>query len=279
MRSLEEFIPEIVFPDALPDEALAFAFQDRSLLVHRQDSVARVPTLAELEGLGLAPVRRQFIGYLSGRAILSVELPQDWPAPEGMALKGLRSLFHALEEAHFWLAARAVQIVAWDRDHQYCGRCATPTDLVPQDRSRRCPECGLGAYPRLAPAVIVLVQRGDEVLLARSPQFLPGMYSTLAGFVEPGETLEHAVSREIEEEVGVQVKDIQYFGSQPWPFPNSLMVGFRARWASGELRPDGVEIEDAGWFTARNLPRIPPQVSIARALIDAYLAEQGMGGE
>ena len=131
------------------------------------------------------------------------------------------------------------------------------------------------AYPRLAPAVIMLVERGDEILLGRSPHFLPGMYSTLAGFVEPGETLEHAVAREVAEEVGVRVKDVRYFGSQPWPFPNSLMVGFRAAWESGEIVIDEREIEDAAWFTAGNLPLIPPGISIARALIDAFLREQG----
>ena len=133
--------------------------------------------------------------------------------------------------------------------------------------------CKLSVYPRISPAVIVLVERGDEILLARSPHFVPGVYSTLAGFVEPGETLEGTVRREIHEEVGVHVDNICYFGSQPWPFPNSLMIGFRADYASGDLTIDGVEIEAAGWFRRDNLPKLPFKVSIARSLIEAFLAE------
>ena len=275
MKALKDFIPAVPLPEAVPAGALVFGFDNRRLLVvHEEERGARAPSLGELEMLGIEPTRRQFLGYLEGEAVLSVELPEGMEIPEGMALQGLRELFHALPESHFWLAARAVQIVAWDRDHQFCGRCASRNEETTTDRSKRCPQCGLTAYPRLAPAVIVLVERGDEILLARSPHFVAGMYSTLAGFVEPGETLEHTVAREVEEEVGVRVKKVRYFGSQPWPFPNSLMVGFRAEWESGDIRIDEEEIEDAGWFTVGNLPRIPPRISIARALIDSFLAQR-----
>lgn len=259
------------------DEALIFAFRDRDLLVEAEGNQARVFTYAELQGRGISALRAQFLGCLDGREIHSLEIGPEVEVPNGTELRGLRSLFGALEEAHFWLAARAVQIVAWDRDHQFCGRCGTATLRQDEDRSRRCPSCGLAHFPRLAPAVIVLVERGDEMLLARSPHFLPGMFSTLAGFVEPGETLEHCVAREIREEVGVEVRNIRYFGSQPWPFPHSLMVGFRADYAGGEIVVDGVEIEAAGWYRADDLPRIPPRVSIARALIESFLAERRQG--
>jgi NAD+ diphosphatase len=284
MEALKDFVPAVPLPDTVSAQVLVFGFDDRNLLVfddrerngggrNEERRQIRVPTLGELEALGIEPLRRQLLGYLKGQPVLSLELREGTEVPEGMALRGLRGLFNALSETHFWLAARAVQIVAWDRDHQFCGRCGTLNEDPATDRSKRCPECGLTAYPRLAPAVIVLVKRGDEILLGRSPHFVPGMYSTLAGFVEPGETLEHAVAREIEEEVGVRVKNIRYFGSQPWPFPNSLMVGFLAEWESGEIEIDGEEIEDAGWFTASNLPMIPPGISIARALIDSFLGE------
>ncbi len=268
----EAFVPGVRPADELASDAYCFAFRDRRLLVHLDGEAVRVPSLAEVERL--EPGRRQYLGTLGERQVVAVELPDAAALPAGMELRELRGLFPLLPETHFWVAGRAVQIVAWDRDHQFCGRCAAATLEQVDDRSKKCPACGLVAYPRLSPAVIVLVERGDEMLLARSPHFLPGMYSTLAGFVEPGETLEEAVAREIEEEVGVQVKNVRYFGSQPWPFPNSLMVGFRADYAGGDIVVDGVEIVDAGWYRADALPRIPLRVSIARALIEAFLAEQ-----
>lgn len=268
-----------------PASALAFAFRRRRLLVHHHDRGTSVPTLGDLAASSgdlvapsavpdLVPVRQQYLGTLDGRPVVSAELVEEIEAPDGMAFLGLRSLFGRLSEDLFWIAARA-EIVAWDRDHQFCGRCGNDTEDQEEERSKKCPRCGLVAYPRLSPAVIVLVERGDEVLLARSPHFVPGMYSTLAGFVEPGEDLEHTMVREIEEEVGVAVANVRYFGSQPWPFPNSLMIGFRADYAGGEIVLEDDEIEDAAWFRADELPCIPPRLSIARALIDAFLAEHG----
>jgi len=142
------------------------------------------------------------------------------------------------------------------------------------ERAKECPQCGLLHFPRLAPAIIVLVERGHKLLLARSRHFPPGLYSVIAGFVEPGETLEEAVVREVREEVGVAIKDIRYFDSQPWPFPHSLMIGFTAAYAGGKISLDDMEIEDAGWFTADNLPTLPGKISISRRLIDRFLAKQ-----
>jgi NAD+ diphosphatase len=176
------------------------------------------------------------------------------------------------------VAGRAVQIVAWDLTHRFCSRCATPTPPLAGERAKKCPACGLVSYPRLTPAVIVAVQRGNTILLARNAAFTAAFYSVLAGFVEPGETLEGTVRREIREEVGIEVRDIRYFGSQPWPFPHSLMIGFTANWAAGELRIDERELADAGWFAADALPTIPPKLSIARRLIDAFVAEESERG-
>ena len=139
----------------------------------------------------------------------------------------------------------------------------------------RCTRCGLMHYPRLSPAAIVLVERGDQILLARSPGFPKGLYSVLAGFVEPGESIEETVVREISEEVGIGVQNVTYFGSQPWPFPNSLMIGFTAHHASGDIRIDATEIEDAGWYEPGGFPPLPPKVSIARAMIDGFVAQHG----
>jgi len=176
--------------------------------------------------------------------------------------------------ADAWVGAgRAVQLVEWRRTTRFCGRCGAPTEVVAGERAVRCPACGLTSYPRLAPAVIVLVRRGRQALLARNARFRGRMFSALAGFVEPGETLEETVRREVAEEVGLQLGALRYFASQPWPFPHSLMVGFFAEWAAGEVAVDGVEIAEAHWFGPEALPDVPPPVSIARRLIDTWVAE------
>jgi NAD+ diphosphatase len=252
-------------------------FRGNELLVHIEGAAARLPRASEWETLGLGDGRMHLVGSLAGEAALAQELPTEIEPPEGMAFLGLRPLWGRLDEEAWRLAGRAVQIVDWDRNHRFCGRCGNPTELDPAERSRTCPRCGLQHFPRLSPAVIVLVTRGEEMLLARSPHFAPGVYSTLAGFVEPGESLEEAVAREVLEEVGVTLTDIRYFGSQPWPFPNSLMVGFTARWAAGDLQPQPEEIEDARWFHPDALPLLPAPMSIARRLVDSFLAGRGDG--
>jgi NAD+ diphosphatase len=202
-----------------------------------------------------------------------VELAAETPAPTGTGWQGLRALFSVLDDAHFALAGRAAQLIEWDRTHQFCGRCGTRTESKRDERVRVCPSCKLAAYPRVAPAVMALVKRGRELLLARSPHFPAGMYSALAGFVEPGESLEQCIAREVAEEVGVRVKNLRYFASQPWPFPHSLMIAFVCDWASGELKPQASEIEAANWFEVLQLPKLPSKISIARRLIDAVVEE------
>ena len=169
-----------------------------------------------------------FLGVLDGHPCWAADAGPEVEAPEGFTFMDLRALHPALGEQRWAIAGRAVQLVDWLRCHQYCGRCATPTEALRGERARRCPSCGLLAFPRLAPAVITLVQRGEEALLAQGVNFGVTMYSCLAGFVEPGETLEEAVQREIREEVGIEVDELRYIASQPWPFPHSLMIGFRA---------------------------------------------------
>jgi NAD+ diphosphatase len=216
---------------------------------------------------GPFPENGHFLGALDGLPCVAVE--EDSDAEPGFV--DLRQLWGQVEERVWAIAGRAVQIVAWDRAHQFCGRCGQPTEPMAEERARRCPQCGLVVYPRLAPAVIVLVERADgKALLARNARFPGGMYSCLAGFVEPGETLEDTVHREIREEVGIEVRDLRYFGSQPWPFPHSLMIGFFAQFDSGEVSPDGDEIADAGWFSPLDLPALPGEISIARALIETW---------
>ncbi len=273
------FIPGIAPPTVQSEPAWWFAFVGNKLLVRLEGTVSHVPHLISLKEIGLVPIRTQYLGTLDDRPCYSAELPKDALAqlneviaPNGMSLRGLRELYGTLDEDLFVLSGRAIQIVEWDRTHQYCGHCATGTNQLPNERAKRCPKCGLVNYPRLSPAIIVLVSRGEELLLARAHRFPPGMYSVLAGFVEPGETLEETVMREVREEVGIEVKDIRYFGSQPWPFPNSLMIGFTATYSSGDIIIEPQELVDAAWFNKHNLPQIPPKLSIARKLIDWFVS-------
>ncbi|MEO0541515.1 MAG: NAD(+) diphosphatase [Cyanobacteria bacterium P01_A01_bin.105] len=258
-----------------------FGFCGSRLLVTRAavpgGQGVRVPRVESLADVGIGAVRSQYLGNLAACPCYAAELSPDLTLPPGLELVPLRELHGQLEEPLFALAGLAVQLVDWDRTHQYCGSCATPMEQSRHERVKRCPRCGLRQYPRLSPAVIMLVSRGPEILLARAPRFRPGMYSVLAGFVEPGESLEETVAREVREEVGIEIQDIRYFGSQPWPFPNSLMVGFTARYASGNIVIDPTEIETADWFTKDSLPPGPGKLSIARKLIDWFISVEEPG--
>jgi NAD+ diphosphatase len=253
--------------------SLCFAFQQTSLLVTDEPAAAQLPVLEELAGLGGGPLRRLYLGTLGGRGCYAFEYAAETPAPPGLKWQGLRGLYTRLEDSRFALAGRALQFVDWDRTHQFCGRCGTPTRHRSGERARECPACALIVYPRIAPAVMCLIRRGREILLARSPRFAPGMYSALAGFVEPGESLEQCLAREVLEETGVRIADARYFASQPWPFPHSLMIAFVADYAGGEITPEPGEIEDAQWFDIDALPKLPNRISIARRLIDGAVAE------
>lgn len=181
----------------------------------------------------------------------------------------VRSLFNLASPEAASLAARAIQLLDWKKNHRYCGRCGTPVTMRTGEFSMACPECSLVVYPRISPVVMVLISRGDQLLLARSPRFKPGVFSALAGFVEAGETLEQCARREVREEVGIEISNLRYFKSQSWPFPDSLMMAFFADYAGGAITPDPSEIETAGWFSCDALPALPEPVTIARQLIDA----------
>jgi NAD+ diphosphatase len=260
----------------VPDDAGArcYVFRGSELLVVLDGGSPRPPLAGELAAAGVERELAMLLGTLDGVACLAVAVADDAPTPAGWEAGGLRAYWDRLSDEDFALAGRAFQIVDWDRTHRFCGRCATPNEGIPGERGKHCPACGLTAYPRLTPAVIVRVSRGDELLLAQGVRFPGAFYSVLAGFVEPGESLEDTVHREILEEVGIQVRDLRYFGSQPWPFPHSLMLGFTAEYAGGELRPDPTELLDADWFRWDALPELPGRVSIARRLIDAFVEER-----
>jgi len=253
-------------------EPLWFLFRGDRLLVLEGETV-RVPRMDAPEDLDLNAPFRWEVGTLNGSRCWAGEVPPEAEAPGGMAFRELRGILASVDEEFFGVAGRAKQIVAWHATHRFCGRCGGETEGVAGEMAMRCTRCGMLHYPRVSPAVIVRVRRGDEVLLARSPGFPPGLHSVLAGFVEPGESIEETVRREVREEVGIEVENLRYFGSQSWPFPNSLMVAFTADHAGGALRPEPGEIEVAGWYAPENLPQLPPSVSIARRMIDDFVWE------
>ena len=248
-------------PVAEPN-ALKLCFRGNELLVDELGSSPRTITDAATGNDAIV------VGRWEGRLVVAAALTAGAPAPPGTRWTGLRSLFGLMADDLVSIAGRAGQLIDWDRSHQYCGVCATPTQRDPNERARRCPACKHASYPRISPAMMCLVTRGSQILLARNVNFPPGRYSALAGFLEAGESIEDAVHREVREEVGVEIDEPKYFASQSWPFPNSLMIAFTAEYVGGELKPDGHEIVEAGWFDSNNLPQLPPRISIARALID-----------
>ena len=243
------------------------------LRVRARPAWARLPLRKNHNWLGATALRTLYLGRLGASHLWAAEVSPEADVPGGLAWAGLRSLFSVLDDSHFALAGRALQLIDWDRSHQFCGRCGSPTVSKSEERVRVCPACKLSAYPRVAPAVMALVRRENQLLLARSPHFPAGMYSALAGFVEPGESLEQCLAREVHEEVGVQISNTRYFASQSWPFPHSLMIAFVCDYESGELRPQPSEIEAANWFDVLQLPKLPSKISIARRLIDAVVVE------
>jgi NAD+ diphosphatase len=266
------FIPAVIPPAVGSVRARWFLVQRGGLLVRAEGPSVALPLLSDVCELGLDPALCHYLGRIDGDDCFALDAA-ELTAPAPWSVQGLRSLYGQLDEEAFAVAGRALQVVNFAVTHRYCGRCGSPTRLDGAERCVRCAGCDLTFYPRISPAIIVLVRRADQALLARSARFTSGFYSTLAGFVEPGESLEETLAREVREEAGVEVADIRYFGSQPWPFPHSLMVGFVAEHAGGEIQVDGVEIVDARWFSPTELPPVPPKLSIARQLIDAWVEE------
>jgi NAD+ diphosphatase len=252
------------------DRPRTFVFRGGELLVREADLA--LPDPAVVKTLDIGPSQLLPVGVHGKEYCAAAWVPRDTAPPAGFAFKGLRSLFAKLDEETLAVAGRAFQIADWARGHRFCGVCGKPMERVEGERAMRC-ACGHTAYPRIAPAMMALVKRGRSILLARSAAVpAGGRMSALAGFLEPGESVEEAVHREVHEEVGLFVKDLRYFGSQSWPFPGSLMVAFTAEYASGEIRVDPKEIAEARWFApGEALPELPPPQSISRALIEANL--------
>jgi NAD+ diphosphatase len=263
----------------VPQVSAAAEFGRRSwFVVHPSGLVARregvrvlLPTDEDVAALGLRLEDGHRLGTLDDSDAFAVPCAGDIAAP--LEILSLRMLAALLDPTLFGVAGRAMHTADWLTTSRFCGRCGTATQRVETERCMACPACQLHVYPRISPAIITLVRKGDLALLASNAKFPRPFYSTLAGFADIGESLEETLVREVREEAGVNVTNVRYFGSQPWPFPNSLMIAFTADWESGEIVVDPSELSDAKWFAADALPMIPPPVSIARRLIDAWIAD------
>ena len=242
-------------------------FADDKLWVRRTGAQASCRLDAGL--LPGEPVWTEIVETPGGAVVEAVETPVE-VASDGIETVTLRDFFDLAAPEEYALASRAFELLYWRRSHLFCGRCGRPLTRHITERAMACAACRDVVYPRTNPVVIVRVTRGREILLARRAHGASAFFSEIAGFVEAAETLEHAVAREVAEEVGIRVKNLRYFGSQPWPYPNNLMCAFTAEYESGEIRVDGKEIGEAGWFTPGNLPPIPSPISISRKLIDAW---------
>ncbi len=259
-------------------DPLAFVFRDGKLMVREHDlALPSVQDGLPLEGLSLA----QFLpmGLWRERYCCTTWVDHAQATPEGFTFMALRALFGAMDDALVGLASRAAQLAEWARTHRFCGHCAQPMRLASGERAFKCTACGMLAYPRISPAMMVLIRKGDHILLARHVQSPTGRFSALAGFLEAGESIEEAIHREVFEEVGLQVKNLQYFGSQSWPFPHSLMIAFTADYAGGDIVVDAKEIVEARWFGPHDVqPTPPPNVSISNLLVNAHWPGAKMPG-
>ena len=272
-------IPSVNTPQERIEPAWWFVFTSTEMMVMEEEQTYSVPFIKDIADIELQPLREWYLGTLNGTHCYCAEIPGKSSIPDKMVFRGLRYLYGCIEESLHRVAMKASHMIDWDRTYRYCNRCGMEMARAKGMNAKECPGCGFLSFPRISPAVIVLVEKDDKVLLARVKRFTTELYSVIAGFVEPGETLEETVKREIEEEVGIKVKNIRYFGSQPWPFPDSLMIGFTADYESGEIKIDEMEITDADWFDPDKLPIIPGKISIARKLIDWFADSRSKGKE
>jgi len=255
------------------DNPLTFVFHRGELLL--RNATLGLPDAEAVAALSIPSGRIQALGLWEDRYYQLAWLDQpDLPCVgqnEEYGYHGLRSLFGMVDDGFLGLAGRAFQLAEWARTHRYCGVCATPMEQLAHERCFKCPQCGHSAYPRISPAMMVLIRKGDSVLLAMHTNSPYKRYTALAGFLEAGESIEEAIHREVYEEVGLRVHNLQYFGSQSWPFPHSLMIAYTADYLDGEIRVDTSEIAEARWFgPGDEWPDLPVTVSIAAKLLNAH---------
>ncbi|MCL1861767.1 MAG: NAD(+) diphosphatase [Proteobacteria bacterium] len=269
MTARADFEPAYASGEPRDVSALLFPFIGQSLLLKPN---AELPRVEDVQGLG-EPLRTFRFGTLAGQACVLKVWPSERAIPEGLSVGDYRTLWGRWPEGSLAALVRAKQLAVWALHNLFCGACGQPMILGQMEIACVCPTCEYKVYPRISPVAIGLVVKGDEILLARSSRFEPGMYSALAGFVEAGESAEECLHREVREEAGIEIQNLRYFGSQSWPYPHSLMIGFIADYRSGELVAQEEEIEDLGWFKPDGLPRLPHPGSLARRMIEFVCAE------
>ncbi|ETO92358.1 NAD(+) diphosphatase [Legionella oakridgensis] len=253
--------------------------QDKScwLIIQNNDSVLLSKNNTLLNGNDIACLSAYFtrsfqLGILKDTEYFCAEIHAKQSAFNEFNAVSLRQALSLLTPDEYGMGVKAYSVINWDKNHQFCGRCGARTIHQNKHFERTCLSCRISFFPRISPSIIVLIHKGDQLVMARSSHFSAGIYGLIAGFVEAGESLENAVHREVKEEIGLEIKNLSYFGSQPWPFPDSLMLAFTAEYASGDLVIDKNEIEEAGWYRYDNLPGRPSMaISIASTLLDNFI--------
>lgn len=225
----------------------------------------------DVSELPIALISKKYIGRLNNKHCFACEIDPASGVPENGKFYDLRSAYGLIHEDLFSVAGRALHITDWDNNNKFCGRCGKPLIEREYERVKICSSCDMSYYPKLSPAIIVAVTKKDKILLAHGKNFPQGRYSVIAGFVDIGETLEACVTREVKEETNIEIKNIDYFSSLPWPCTDSLMIGFTAEYSKGSIKVDGEEITEAGWFTADTLPEVPGKVSLAWKLVNWFV--------
>ena len=268
VTGLTQRFPE---PESVPESGACWVLVSGTTVAITRKDPPRLFVQTNPKTAGCTVETIRYIGHRGTTPCYAAEITGGSPLQSEMKYASVRELFGLLPDDELAVAAYAVRIIEFVRTTRYCGRCGAKTRQLRTERAQFCTDCNLITYPRLSPAIVVLIQNGDRILLARSPHFPVGMHSIIAGFVEPGESLEQTVYREVQEEVGITIKNLRYVASEPWPFPNSLMCGYVAEYDKGEIAIDNNEIVSAGWFDRDHLPALPSSMSLSRALIDAWV--------
>lgn len=275
MRKLDEYIefwPEFEPNTVLDEESLCFIYDKNKIMISIDEERVKLPLKGEVKGLDDYIDYDYYLGIFEGKKCFAIAVKEGFKIPEGYRWNVINDELWLNDKELYFIAIKGNQLLGWDQSSAYCGYCGGKNERKVDERAKVCSKCGKVLYPRISPAVIVGVKKDKEILLAHNVHFKEGLYSIIAGFVEQGETLEEAVKREVYEEIGIKVKNIQYVSSKPWSSGDSLMMGFTAEYESGEIQVDGMEISDAGWYSKENLPKVLPlKVTTAREIIDEVL--------
>jgi len=253
---------------------LCFVFNNDELIVKIENGHVIIPNVTDIKNLDLNLSSLDILTGNDNREYCFGEINTILSDNSEFKFYKMRILLGLMNKGLFNLATKALHLIKWSNTYKYCSKCGTLAKNKEDEIAKICPKCNYVSYPRISPAIITAVVKDNTLLLAHNSNFPKDMYSVLAGFLEPGETFEDCVAREVFEEVGIKVKNIKYFGSQPWPFPDSLMVGFTCEYDSGEIKVDGVEIDHAYFYNIDELPNIPASGSIAKRLIDWFVDNQ-----